>query len=70
MKILGGNGKSVRSKLTQSAIGESKVKFASAYLLTRDREFQTSAKRLVGALAVIFQEMKKGGAVEELVLKN
>lgn len=53
-----------------SALGEGKVKFASAYLLTRDREFQTSAKRLVGAMSVIFQEMKKGGAVEEVVIKN
>ena len=59
----GGNGKTVRSKVSLAALGENKVKFASSYLLTRDREFQVSAKRLIGALAVIFQEFKKHGTI-------
>ena len=59
----------MRSKLTVSALGENNVRFASACLLTRDREFQVSAKRPIGAMAVIFQEMKKGGAIEEVVVK-
>ena len=53
-----------------AALGANLVKFASTYLLTRDREFRTSAKRLIGAIAVIFQEIKKGATIEEVVAKN
>ena len=53
-----------------AALGEKNVKFASSYLLTRDREFQVSAKRIIGALGVVFQEMKKAAMIEELVVKN
>ena len=66
----GGNGKSLRSKILQAALGAANVKFASAYLLTRDREFQVSAKRIIGAMVVIFQEMKSGGYIEEVIAKN
>ena len=66
----GGNGKSLRSKLTLAALGETMVKFASTYLLTRDREFQVSAKRLIGAMSVIFQEVQKGEKIQEVVAKN
>ena len=46
------------------------MKFVSTYLLTRDREFQVSAKRLIGAFAVIFQEFKKGAFIDDVVAKN
>ena len=66
----GGNGKSLRSNLTRAALQETNVKFASTYLLTRDREFQVSAKRLIGAFGIIFQEFKKGTFIDDVVAKN
>jgi len=56
--------------MSVAALGETMVKFASTYLLTRDREFQVSAKRLIGVMAVIFQEVEKGGKIQEVVAKN
>lgn len=66
----GGNGKSLRSELTRAALGENNVKFASTYLLTRDREFQVSAGRLVDVMSVIFREVQKGAVIQEVVAKN
>jgi len=51
-------------------LGESRAKYASLYLPAIDREFQVSAKRLVGVIAVIFSEFKMHGAIEEIGATN